>query len=39
MESKILLAQIEQATSPELSKPEVELNKLICARINDVVEL
>jgi hypothetical protein len=39
MESKILLAQIEQATHPDLTRPDVELNKLICSKINEVVSL
>jgi hypothetical protein len=39
MESKILLAQIEEATSPELTKPNMELNGIICSSINKVVSL
>ncbi len=39
MESKILLAEIEQATSAEATKVDVELFRKICNSINTIAEL
>lgn len=39
MESKILLAHIEEATNPSLSAPNMELNFKICSIIDQSADM